>query len=34
MKLDYNPEGHEALSILKDHGLKLAILSNGTPAML
>ena len=34
LKLDCYPEVPEALSILKGRGFKLAILSNGTPAML
>lgn len=34
LKLDCYPEVPEALSILKTRGFKLAILSNGTPAML
>jgi len=34
LKLDCYPEVPEALSILKSRGFKLAILSNGTPAML
>jgi 2-haloacid dehalogenase len=34
LKLDCYPEVPEALSILKNRGFKLAILSNGTPAML
>jgi len=34
LKLDCYPEVHEALSMLKNRGFKLAILSNGTPAML
>ncbi|MEJ2154320.1 MAG: haloacid dehalogenase type II [Desulfobacteraceae bacterium] len=34
LKLDCYPEVPEALSILKSRGFRLAILSNGTPAML
>ena len=34
LKLDCYPEVPESLSILKSRGFKLAILSNGTPAML
>jgi 2-haloacid dehalogenase len=34
LKLDCYPEVPEALSILKNRGFRLAILSNGTPAML
>lgn len=34
LNLDCYPEVPEALSILKSRGFKLAILSNGTPAML
>ena len=34
LKLDCYPEVSKALSILKSRGFKLAILSNGTPAML
>ena len=34
LKLDCYPEVPEALSILKSRGFKIAILSNGTPAML
>ena len=34
LKLDCYPEVPEALSILKNRGFQLAILSNGTPAML
>ena len=34
LKLDCYPEVPEALSILKSRGLRLAILSNGTPSML
>lgn len=34
LKLDCYPEVPEALSILKSRGFNLAILSNGTPAML
>jgi 2-haloacid dehalogenase len=34
LTLDVFPEVREALSRLKDAGLRLAILSNGTPAML
>lgn len=34
LKLDCYPEVPEALSTLKSRGFKLAILSNGTPAML
>lgn len=34
LELDCYPEVPEALSILKSRGFKLAILSNGTPAML
>lgn len=34
LKLDCYPEVPEALSTLKDRGFRLAILSNGTPAML
>ncbi len=34
LKLDCYPEVPEALSIMKSRGFKLAILSNGTPAML
>lgn len=34
LKLDCYPEVPEALSILKNRGFKLAVLSNGTPAML
>jgi 2-haloacid dehalogenase len=34
LKLDCYPEVPEALCILKTRGFKLAILSNGTPAML
>ncbi len=34
LSLDCYPEVPEALSCLKDRGLKLAILSNGTPQML
>jgi len=34
LKLDCYPEVPEALSVLKNRGFKLAILSNGTPAML
>lgn len=34
LKLDCYPEVPEALSILKSRGFQLAILSNGTPAML
>jgi len=34
LKLDCYPEVPEALSILKGRGFQLAILSNGTPAML
>jgi 2-haloacid dehalogenase len=34
LKLDCYPEVPEVLSILKRRGFKLAILSNGTPAML
>jgi 2-haloacid dehalogenase len=32
--LDAYPEVPEVLSVLKDRGFRLAILSNGTPAML
>ncbi|SHE42167.1 2-haloacid dehalogenase [Desulfacinum infernum DSM 9756] len=34
LKLDCYPEVPEVLSMLKDGGFRLAILSNGTPAML
>jgi 2-haloacid dehalogenase len=34
LQLDCYPEVPEALSILKAGGFKLAVLSNGTPAML
>jgi len=34
LNLDCYPEVPEALSVLKNRGFKLAILSNGTPAML
>ena len=34
LKLDCYPEVPETLSILKSRGFRLAILSNGTPAML
>ena len=34
LKLDCYQEVPEALSVLKDRGFRLAILSNGTPAML
>ena len=34
LKLDCYPKVPEALAILKTRGFKLAILSNGTPAML
>ena len=34
LNLDCYPEVPEALSILKNRGFKIAILSNGTPAML
>ncbi len=34
LKLDCYPEVPEALSVLKNRGFRLAILSNGTPAML
>ena len=34
LKLDCYPEVPEALSILKNRGFRMAILSNGTPAML
>ena len=34
LNLDCYPEVSEALSILKSRGFRLAILSNGTPAML
>jgi len=34
LTLDCYPEVPEALAMLKDRGLRLAILSNGTPAML
>jgi 2-haloacid dehalogenase len=34
LKLDCYPEVPAALATLRDRGLRLAILSNGTPAML
>jgi len=34
LKLDCYPEVPEALATLKERGLRLAVLSNGTPAML